>query len=70
MKMKDNQYRKLAQPENDEKQLLQISTFKYFPLIADFHAGQAGWGCLVTSAHTRETCLKLLMVQWVALITI
>lgn len=32
----------LAQPENGEKQLLQISIFKYFPLIADFHAGQAG----------------------------
>lgn len=71
MKMKkDNQYKKLVQSENGKKHLLQIVTFHYFNLTADFHASQVGWGSSITSAHTRETCLKLLMVQWVVLITI
>lgn len=42
MKMKDNQYKKLVQPENGKKYLLQIAIFKSFNLTADFHASQAG----------------------------
>lgn len=43
MKMKkDNQYKKLVQSENGKKHLLQIVTFHYFNLTADFHASQVG----------------------------